>query len=34
MINFGSGKLVAVPTRMADGSAIGTPTPVIPGTMQ
>ena len=34
MINFGSGKLVAVPTRMADGSAIATPTPVILGTMQ
>ncbi len=34
MINFGSGKLVAVPTNLADGSAIANPTPVILGTMQ
>lgn len=34
MINFGTGKLVAVPTNMADGSPIANPTPVILGTMQ
>lgn len=34
MINFGSGKLVAVPTNLADGSVIATPTPVVLGTMQ
>jgi len=34
MINFGSGKLIAVPTNLADGTAIATPTPVILGTMQ
>lgn len=34
MINFGSGKLIAVPTNLADGSAIVNPTPVILGTMQ
>jgi hypothetical protein len=34
MINFGSGKLVAVPTNLADGTAIANPTPVILGTMQ
>lgn len=34
MINFGSGKLIAVPTHLADGTAIATPTPVILGTMQ
>lgn len=34
MINFGVGKLIAVPTHMADGSAIATPTPVVLGTMQ
>lgn len=34
MINFGSGKLIAVPTNLADGSAIANPTPVILGTMQ
>lgn len=34
MINFGSGKLIAVPTNLADGTAIVTPTPVILGTMQ
>lgn len=34
MINFGSGKLIAVPTNLADGTAISDPTPVILGTMQ
>ena len=34
MINFGVGKLIAVPTRFADGSAIAVPNPVILGTMQ
>lgn len=34
MINFGAGKLIAVPTNLADGSAIAVPTPVILGTMQ
>lgn len=34
MINFGSGKLVAVPTNAADGSVIAVPTPVVLGTMQ
>lgn len=34
MINFGSGKLIAVPTNAADGSVIANPTPVILGTMQ
>lgn len=34
MINFGSGKLIAVPTKLADGTAIANPTPVILGTMQ
>jgi hypothetical protein len=34
MINFGSGKLIAVPTNMADGTLITNPTPVILGTMQ
>ena len=34
MINFGAGKLIAVPTNLADGSAIVTPTPVQLGTMQ
>ncbi len=34
MINFGSGKLIAVPTNLADGTAIAVPTPVILGTMQ
>lgn len=33
MINFGAGKLIAVPTNLADGSVIATPTPVILGTM-
>lgn len=34
MYNFGVGKLIAVPTNMADGSVIANPTPVIMGTMQ
>lgn len=34
MINFGSGKIIAVPTHLADGTAIATPTPVVLGTMQ
>lgn len=34
MINFGVGKLIAVPTHLADGTAIAVPTPVILGTMQ
>ena len=34
MMNFGTGKLIAVPTNLADGSAIANPTPVILGTMQ
>lgn len=34
MINFGSGKLVAVPTNLADGSVVANATPVILGTMQ
>lgn len=34
MINFGTGKLVALPTNMADGSIIANPTPVLLGTMQ
>lgn len=34
MINFGSGKLIAVPTNLADGSAIAVPTPVVLGSMQ
>jgi len=34
MINFGSGKLIAVPTNLADGSVIANPTPVILGSMQ
>lgn len=34
MFQFGTGKLVAVPTNAADGSAIANPTPVILGTMQ
>lgn len=34
MINFGAGKLIAVPTNAADGSVIANPTPVILGTMQ
>jgi hypothetical protein len=34
MINFGSGKLIAVPTNLADGTAIANPTPVILGSMQ
>ena len=34
MINFGAGKLIAIPTNLADGTAIANPTPVILGTMQ
>jgi hypothetical protein len=34
MILFGSGKLIATPTHLADGSAIATPTPVVLGVMQ
>lgn len=34
MINFGAGKLIAVPTNLADGTPIANPTPVILGTMQ
>lgn len=34
MINFGSGKLIATPTNLADGTAIATPTPVVLGIMQ
>jgi hypothetical protein len=34
MINFGSGKLVAVPTHLADGSVIAVPTPVVLASMQ
>lgn len=34
MINFGAGKLIAVPTNLADGSSIAIPTPVQLGTMQ
>lgn len=34
MINFGAGKLIAVPTNLADGTPIANPTPVVLGTMQ
>lgn len=34
MINFGAGKIIAIPTNLADGSAIANPTPVILGTLQ
>lgn len=34
MINFSAGNLICVPTRLADGSAIATPTPVRLGTIQ
>lgn len=34
MINFGVGKLIAVPTNDYQGTAIANPTPVILGTMQ
>jgi hypothetical protein len=34
MINFGVGKLIAVPTNLADGTVIATPTPVVLGTLQ
>lgn len=34
MINFGAGKLIAVPTNDSTGASISNPTPVILGTMQ
>lgn len=34
MINFGAGKLIAIPTNLSDGSAIANPTPVLLGSMQ
>lgn len=34
MINFGSGKIVAVPTNASDGSVIATPNAVVMGTLQ
>jgi hypothetical protein len=34
MIFFGSGKLIAVPTNLADGTAIANPTPVVLGILQ
>lgn len=34
MINFGAGKLIAVPTNSFDGSAIAVPTPVLLGSVQ
>jgi len=34
MINFGAGKLIAVPTNLANGSVIANPTPVLLGSMQ
>lgn len=34
MINFGSGKIVAVPKYLADGTPIAVPTPIIMGTLQ
>jgi hypothetical protein len=34
MINFGSGKLVAIPTHLADGTAIAVPTPVVLASLQ
>lgn len=34
MINFGSGKLIATPTNLADGTAIANPTPVLLGVLQ
>lgn len=34
MINFGTGKLICVPTNLADGSAIAVPTPVRLGSLQ
>lgn len=34
MINFGSGKMIAVPTHLADGTAIAVPQPVVLATMQ
>lgn len=34
MILFGAGKLIAVPTNLADGTAIANPTPVVLGILQ
>ena len=34
MFNFGSGKLIAIPTNLSDGSAIANPTPVLLGSLQ
>lgn len=34
MISFGAGKLIAVPTNLADGTAIANPTPVVLGILQ
>ncbi len=34
MINFGTGKLIAVPTNLADGPIIANPTPVRLGSLQ
>lgn len=34
MINFGTGKLIAVPTNLFDGTPIANPTPVIVGQLQ
>ncbi|MFA6015895.1 MAG: hypothetical protein WC742_12595 [Gallionellaceae bacterium] len=34
MINFGTGKLIAIPTNLADGTAITVPQPVILSTLQ
>lgn len=34
MINFGVGKLIAVPTNNSSGAAVTNPTPVVLGTMQ
>ena len=34
MFQFGIGKLIAIPTNLADGTAIANPTPVILGSMQ
>lgn len=34
MISFGAGKIIAVPTNLADGTIITNPTPVLLGSMQ
>lgn len=34
MINFGAGKIIAVPTNLADGTAIAVPQPVVLGILQ